>query len=538
MSLRLVQRLGAFLAGDRLGLGAVSGSIWKDGEEYILVRRADWEALKRENAELRRENAELKRQLAQALAAIEELKAENAALKARVAELEEKLRTSSSNSSKPPSSDPPWAKQKPRGKGKEGKRKQGGQKGHEGKARTLLPPEEVDAFVDCPPPAECGCGGPVVPTGEIAERKQVFELPKVKAHVTEYRFGEGVCEQCGKVHRSGLPNGVPTGMLGPRASALVGVLAGKYRMSKRYVKELLRDLFGFDISLGSVSNTEARVSEALAEPVEEAGEYVREQAVAHMDETGYLMAGMRAWLWVAATTLVSVFSVRFSRGTVVAKEMLGEMFRGFLVSDRWSAYNWVEALRRQLCWAHLIRDFTKISERPGQSGAIGRGLLAHAERMFKLWHRVRDGPMSRSDFRRAMAPIRQAVEKLIEEGVECGHAKTSRTCKRLLKVKTALWTFVDHEGIEPTNNFAEQTIRLAVMWRRVSFGTQSERGNRFVERMLTVTATCRQQDRNVLDYIAAAVEANLNGAPAPSLLPVVSPVERPDQEVSQLALAA
>ena len=150
--------------------------------------------------------------------------------------------------------------------------------------------------------------------------------------------------------------------------------------------------------------------------------------------------------------------------------------------------------------------------------------------MFELWYRVRDGPMSRAEFQAAMMPIRQGVEKLIAEGVECGHAKTSGTCKRLLKVKAALWTFVDHEGIEPTNNFGEQIIRIGVMWRRVSFGTQSERGNRFVERMLTVTATCRQQDRNVLDYVTAAVEAKLNGTAAPSLLP--------DASISKVALAA
>jgi len=522
MSRGFLGRLRWVVFGGALPPGAAASLVGDDGEEYVLVRRSEWEALQRENREL-------KEQLAQALAVIEELKAENVALKARVAELEEKLRTSSSNSSKPPSSDPPWAKKQSTRERNKGKRKRGAQKGHEGKARTLLPPEEVDRFVDCPPPNGCDCGGCVVVNGEVVERKQVFELPKVKAHVTEYRFLQGICEGCGKHHRAEIPDGVPGSMLGPRATALVGVLSGKYRMSKRYVKELLRDLFGFDICLGSVSNTEARVSEALAEPVDEAGEYVREQTVAHMDETGYWMAGMRAWLWVAATTFVSVFAIRFSRGSAVAKEMLGEAFRGFLVSDRWGAYNWVDVLRRQLCWAHLIRDFTKIAERPGRSAVIGNAILDYAERMFELWYRVRDGPMKRADFQAAMAPFRQGVEKLIQDGVECGHAKTSRTCKRLLKAKAALWTFVDHEGIEPTNNFAEQIIRHAVMWRRVSFGTQSERGNRFVERMLTVTATCRQQDRNVLDYVTAAVEAKLNGTAAPSLLP--------DANVSKLALA-
>lgn len=521
MSLGVLRRLREVFGGGGAAAGVVSGPIYKDGEEYILVRRSEWEDLKRRNAELERRNAELERQLAQALDLI-------AVLTARVAELEEKLRTSSSNSSKPPSSDPPWAKRQPTRK--KGKRKRGAQKGHEGKARALLPPEEVDTFVDCPPSTECECGGHVAPNDEPCERKQVSELPKAKPHVTEYRILDGICQGCGKHHRGGLPQGVPDGMLGPRAIALIGVLSGKYRMSKRYIRELLRDLFGLDICLGTVSNTEARVSEVLAEPVEEAREFVRQQSVAHMDETGHKESGKKAWLWVAATTFVSVFAIRYSRGSAVAKEMLGETFRGFLVSDRWSAYNWVDVFLRQLCWAHLIRDFTKIAERAGRSGEVGEAILKQAKRMFKLWQRVRDGPMSRADFQMAMAPIRQSVEKLIEEGVDCGHAKTTRTCKRLLKVKAALWTFVDIVGVEPTNNFAERVIRAGVMWRRVSFGTQSERGNRFVERMLTATATCRQQERNVLDYVTNAVEAKLNGTAAPSLLP--------NTNVSKLALAA
>ncbi|MFH1689349.1 MAG: IS66 family transposase [Candidatus Eisenbacteria bacterium] len=485
------------------------------------VSRSEWEALQRETCELRQ-------QLTKALALIVVLTAENVALRAQVAQLEEKLRASSNNSSKPPSSDPPSVKKMV--KRKKGKRKRGAQKGHKGKARRLLPPEEVDSFVDCPPVDECECGGHVVSKGDVVERKQVFELPKAKPHVTEYRFLDGICEGCGKHHRGESPTSVPEGMLGHRAMALVAVLSGKYRMSKRYIGELLSDLFGLDVCLGTVSNTEARVSEALAEPVEEAWEFVQQQAVAHMDETGHRMAGKRAWLWVAATTLVSAFAIRFSRGSAVAKEMLGETFRGFLVSDRWSAYNWVDVLRRQLCWAHLIRDFTKIAERGGRSEEIGNAIHKHTDRMFKLWHRVRGGPMSRAAFQAAMVPVREGIEKLLEEGVECAHAKTSRTCKRLLKVKVALWTFVDHEGIEPTNNFGERTIRPGVMWRRVSFGTQSERGNRFFERMLTVTATCRQQDRNVLDYVTRAVEARLGGTAAPSLLP--------DANVFEVALVA
>jgi len=536
MGFQLLRRLAAYLTGESAGSGTVFGPIWKDAEEYMVVRRSDWEALKRENEELRRENeelrqenAELRRQLAQALGKIE-------VLTARVAELEERLRMSSGNSSKPPSSDPPWAKPKP--KRAKGKRKRGAQQGHEGKARSLLPPEEVDSFVDCAPPVGCDCGGQVEATGEVVETRQVVELPKVKPLVTEYHIIEGVCSKCGKHHRGSTPAGVPTGVLGPRAMALVAVLAGKYRMSKRYVVELLRDLFGLGLSLGTVSNTEARVSEAVAEPVDEAEEHARAQAVGHMDETGFRMGKLKSWLWVLATKLVTVFAIRFSRSTAVAKEMLGEKYQGILVSDRWSAYNWVDTSRRQLCWAHLLRDFTKISERRGASKTIGDALLGHARKMFSLWHQVRDGPLTRADFQAKMVPIRQAIENLIGEGVDCGHAKTSRTCKKLLAVKVALWTFVDTKGVEPTNNFGERTIRAGVMWRKVSFGTQSERGNRFVERMLSVAATCRQQGRNVLDFVAEAVEAKLNRMPAPSLLPAQPAAHQPTSSSQDMSAAA
>lgn len=509
MSLGLLARLRSLFAG-AVVRDSRAGPIVIDGEEYVLVRRSEWEALVRENRELKLRNAELERQLAHALDQI-------ARLTARVAELEERLRLSSENSSKPPSSDPPWVEKQ--SKRKQGKRKRGGQKGHAGKAHSPLPPEQVDSFVDCPPPPDCDCGGLVEVTGEVVESRQVVELPKVKPQVTEYHILGGICYKCGKRHRGTTPAGVPSGILGPRATALVGVLAGKFKMSKRYVVELLGDLYGLGLSLGTVSNTEARVSEALAEPVDEAEEHAKAQAVAHMDETSFRMGKLRTWLWVLATNFVTVFAVRFTRSTAVAKEMLGESFQGILVSDRWSAYNWVNVLRRQLCWAHLLRDFAKISERGGVSGTIGSALLEQAWKMFSLWHQVRDGPLTHADFQAEMVPIRQAVENLIEEGVNCGHGKTSRTCKKLLAVKVALWTFVDTEGVEPTNNFGERTIRAGVMWRKVSFGTQSERGNRFVERMLSVTATCRQQGRNVLDYVAEAVQAKLNHMPAPSLLP-------------------
>ena len=438
-------------------------------------------------------------------------------LSRRAEEAEEKLRTNSSNSSKPPSSDPPEVKRSARKQ--RGKRKRGGQPGHPGTTRPVLPLEAVDDIVPCPPPQQCDCGGPVAREALPPQRQQKVELAKITPTVTEYQCYCGTCERCGRRHWGEIPKGVPAGMLGPRAMAVVARLSGKYHLSKRQVGEILADLLGTDVSLGTVSNTEARVSEALATPVEEARIFVQQQPVVHADETGHKVSGKKAWVWVAATISVSVFLVRFSRGAAVAMELLGEKFHGWLVSDRWSAYTWVDALRRQLCWAHLERDITKISERGGRSEEIGNAILAYVQEMWHLWHRFTCGARSRPWLQKKMQPIRQAVEDLLAEATACGHSKTQKTCKRILKIKAALWTFVDTPGVEPTNNFAERTIRAYVLWRKVSVGTQSERGNLFVERVMTVTATCRQQRRNVLEYLTTAIQAHLRGESVPSLLP-------------------
>jgi len=441
--------------------------------------------------------------------------------------LEEKLGTNSSNSSKPPSSDPPWAEPKQNGcRGGKSKRGRGGQPGHEGSTRELLPPEQVDEFVPCKPPGKCDCGGRVCCDDEDPQRLQNMELPEVKALVTEYQLFSGVCERCGRVHMGKLPAGAPSGVLGPRAMAVVAVLSGKYHLSKRQVEEILEDLLGVQVSLGTVSKTEERVSEALEQPVEEAKSYVREQAVVHADETGHKVAGKKAWVWTAVTSLVSVFLLSSTRGAQAAMELLGANFGGILVSDRWDAYNWIDAARRQLCWAHLIRDFIKIAERKGRSEKIANAILQYVKEMFALWHRYRAGKLSRAGLQCKMKTVRANVELLLAQGAVCGHAKTQRTCRRILKLKAALWTFVDAPGVEPTNNIAERTIRPYVLWRKASFGTQSERGNLFVERMLTVSATCRQQNRNVLQYVTAAIRAHLRGDTIPSLLPqAVSDVE-------------
>jgi transposase len=294
---------------------------------------------------------------------------------------------------------------------------------------------------------------------------------------------------------------------------------GSYRLSKRTTQQMMDDVFGVPMSVGTISQLEHTTTAAVAAPVEEARTYVHEQAVAHLDETSWRQGGKRAWLWVAVTSWVTVFVVRMSRGGHVARELLGETFGGILVTDRYSAYNWYPVRWRQLCWAHLLRDFEAMRGRDGASEKIGEALLAQAHQMFTWWHRVREGTLKRSTFRSYMTPLRREVERLLEVGSRCGAPKTAGTCRDILKRREALWTFVQVEGVEPTNNTAERSIRPGVLWRQGSFGTQSEAGSRFVESMLTVVTTLKQQQRNVLEYLTAVCEAALRGEAAPSLLP-------------------
>jgi transposase len=280
------------------------------------------------------------------------------------------------------------------------------------------------------------------------------------------------------------------------------------------------DVLGVPMSVGTISQSEQATTAVRAAPVEAARADVQEQSVAHLDATSGRQGDQRAWLWVAVTSVVTVLLVRMSRGGQVARELLGEQCAGILVTARDSAYNWYPVRWRQVCWAHLLRDFEAIRGRGGVAEERGDALLAQAHQMCTWWHRVCEGTLPRSTFRSDMRPLRQEVERLVEAGSQCGVPKTAGTCREILKRHEALWTFVQVEGVEPTNNTAERSIRPGVQWRKGSFGTQSAEGSRFVESMMTVVATLKQQKRNVLAYLTAAHEAALRGEAAPSLLPV------------------
>jgi transposase len=330
------------------------------------------------------------------------------------------------------------------------------------------------------------------------------------------------CERCGITTQGELPQGVPTTGLGPRLQAIIAVCSGAFRLSKRMTQELLANFFDADVALGSIVNAEHAVSEAIAPAVAEVGEAIRNAPVVHADETSWREACQKAWLWVAATPTLAYFLVRRHRSGAVAKEMLGEKFTGLLGSDRWSAYGFIHYLRRQLCWAHLKRHWVAFEDHGADGKRVGLALQDATKRIFKLWHRVRDGTLKRSTFRSYMRPLQDEVGDLLRDGIRCASRKVASMCGEILDWQHSLWTFVRREGIDPTNNAAERAIRHAVIWRKSSHGCDSATGSRFVERMLTTVQTLRLQHRNVLDYVAAACQAALRDLTPPSLLPIVA----------------
>lgn len=438
-------------------------------------------------------------------------------MKARVAELEALVPRDSSNSSLPPSRDPPTAP--PRPKREPSGKKRGGQPGHSRYEQTLLPPERVREVVDCVPVTCRRCGKGLKGRDPAPLRHQVIDVPKVVADAVEYRLHRCLCPDCGITTQGDLPPGVASSVVGPRLAAIIAVCGGAFRLSKRMTQELLANFFDVHLALGMVSKSEQAVSAAVAAPVQQVGEALRRAPVVHADETSWRQSRAKAWLWVAATSTLAYFLIRARRGGEVARELLGEDFSGILCTDRWCAYDWVNYLRRQFCWAHLKRHFKLFEDLGGDSKPIGLALLDATRRLFKHWHRVRDGTLRRSTFRTYVQPLREEIHALLRRGMHCRSRRVASMCRTLLSGLHSMWTFVRLEGVEPTNNLAERTIRHAVVWRKSSQGTDSASGSRFVERMLTTVQTLRLQKRNVLEWVVAAYEAKLHRRAAPSLLP-------------------
>lgn len=445
-----------------------------------------------------------------------ELEALVAKLLARVSELEARLKQNSRNSSKPPSSDGPGAQ--PRRQSPSGK-KRGGQEGHEFRGRELLEPDEIVTVS----PSECpDCHHHLPQSRKRHSVRQVLELPELRPHVTQYHLFDEWCPECRRWVSASMPGDVAMGEHGPRLSAAVSLLTGKYKLPKRAVTEIMGDFFGTPMATGTVCKIEQAVSEALSEPVADAHSYVKRQPSVHIDETSWRENKNKAWLWLAATNSVAVFHVSQHRSKAVAKHMLGDDYEGIVHSDRYSAYNWLEIRQRQACWSHLKRDFEGMAERGHSSKTAGVALYGYTKELFDLWYRVRDGTLTRKRFRKEAQRIRKSVRQALEFALTGDDKKSRGMAAEILSIEPALWTFVRVEGIEPTNNHAERCIRPAVLWRKGSFGTDSAKGSRFMERILTTVTTLRLQGRNLLAYVTEACEAHLRSQPAPTLLPTAA----------------
>jgi len=451
---------------------------------------------------------------------LDELGAENRRLQERVADLEARLKQSSRNSSLPPSQDPPSAPLRPR-RAPSGRRP-GGQPGHEGKNRPLLPLERVDELVEHWP-ERCAACAHVFGAGEripvaAPQRHQVAELPPIAVRVAEHRLHRLRCPECAAETRAELPAEAPRTAFGPRLQAAVATLAVRNRVSRRDTVELIGELFGVELSTGSIDSIVQHAGAVLREPQARLQDQIRSAAAVNIDETGWRLRGGKRTLWGALTPQAAVFRIAPDRHQREAKALLGEHFAGIACSDRWWAYDYLDPERRQLCWAHLVRDFTAHSEGLAAQKQFGQAGLSIAGRLFEAWQEFR-GDDDRVRLLARTAPLKQELRALLDQAAR----KSTKTkyhrlfAKNLLKRWPALWTYTLLEGVEPTNNHAERGLRGAVIYRKLSLGSQSEQGERTIERLLSASVTCRLQKRSLYAYLTDTLNANIRGDPIPAL---------------------
>jgi transposase len=422
-----------------------------------------------------------------------------------------------SNSSLPPSANPPGARpptvKKPTG------RKPGGQLGHPGMSRTLVPVERMDQVIPHRPTVCQHCKAELDERApaRLVGRHQVAELPQVAVTLSEHQSFACRCGRCGKETRGLIPAEIAASATGPRLCAAIGLLGAWVKGSRRAVAEVVADVLGCPIALGSVSAREAELSEALAGPYEQLVAEVAAAAVKYVDETGWKLHGKKRWLFVAATDRAAVFGIERSRTHPALLQLLDGRTQGIICSDRFGIYDLWPLRQRGLCWAHLKRDFIAAVERGGPGETIGTQALDITARVFALWRGFRDGRLTRKALRRGIVPLRLEMRKLLKTGAKCGQKKTAGLCRALLKREKAMWRFVKTPGVDPTNNLAERMLRPAVIWRKKSFGSHSQSGCVYAQRMLSVIQTLRLRGLDVMSYLSMAVEGLRRGLSPPSL---------------------
>jgi len=458
------------------------------------------------------------------------------AMDSRIKDLEQKipeleraiasLNKNSSNSSRPPSSDKPWANKTKRLRS--GNRKQGGQLGHKGKKRQLLPPEEMDHIYNIFPERCEYCHLPFSSAAQILSeqptRHQVFELPVIVPIKEEYRCHSLLC-QCGRRTAASLPSYVAQSAFGPRVHAAIAYLATAHHGSRRGIAEIMHSFFGLDISTGAICNAAKRVSEACVPVVANIKCYTANTPALNIDETGWKSKGDRCYLWTFVSSRAVFFLIAASRGAKVLKEVLGDTFSGIITSDDHSAYNsYHRHGLRQLCWAHIIRKFKGLKDGRSSPDAylFSKNMLKEIGAIFTIWHAFPDSGCSREQLWLATALIRGRMKRYCNHYRDSDDPLVRTRTKRTLKNWEYLFTFLKHEGVEPTNNTAERAIRPAVLWRKNCFGSQSDTGERFTERLLTVVRTCQMHGVNAFECLVQIMKAQFseqNSAPTFPFLP-------------------
>lgn len=445
------------------------------------------------------------------------LQTEISALQVEIARLKEQVQLSSSTSSKPPSSDQPRHKHPKEGKIRSG-RKRGGQPGHKGHHRRLVPPEDVTEFRVYKPDTCRHCGDALCGEDPNPQRWQVTEIPPIKPSITEHRVHRLACANCGGITRGTLPPAVARSQFGERLSALVNLLVGQYRLSKRQVARMLNDVCGVSMAVSSVVNRQTEMAASLQTAYDDVAQQIKSASSRNIDETGWGEAAQRSQLWGVVSETATLFRIVASRAAAIAEELLGADSGGSTTSDRWAGYNFLRGERHQTCWAHLLRHFKRLELRDDASAEVGAHLVLYSEYLLHRWRQVRQGELSRADFEAELPQHRHDIETWLERGTNVEHKKTAGLCRGLLRHAEMLWTFTRHPGVEPTNNEAERALRHGVIWRKLCYGTDSAAGSRFAERILTVLATCRQQHRELLSFLRDSLIAHRHGRDAPLLL--------------------
>ena len=433
-----------------------------------------------------------------------------------ITELRAKLDQDSTNSHRPPSTDGPKARAQRRNKRKrQSKKKRGGQPGHEGTNRRLIAVEDIDHIVPRIPEHCDHCQAGLAGEDASPQRHQVADIPIIKPLVTEYQLHKLTCEVCGKSTRGQLPEHVSWSRFGPVTSALATTLRAEARLSVERTQKMLDSIFGLRLSRGAISAIDKRTSDLLEDDHKVLHEAVKTSDVAHLDETTWYLAGERRVLWAAIAPGAAFLKLEEHRGQDEAKALIGENFIGVSVTDRYCAYHWIDAKRRQMCWAHLVRDFESIMLQGEQLGNCGNILLTEARELLRRWARVRDGTLSRDEYV-SWARAKKGYIKAMLASVDRlgGKSKWGGMGREILRHYDSLWTYLDVEGVEPTNNAAERALRHPVIVRKLCFGSQSERGLRFIERILSVRETLRLQGRHLFDYLVALYQ----GTPQPLLI--------------------